>query len=467
MHSRLLDLVRWDGTIDRGPYALLGGLLFVLKHNLDRFVASFVFRRPWGLFNYLWPSSSTDLTALSPEDAAFYSTLLAIALPFITLGTLLTAKRLRSAQLPIWLVVLFFLPFLNLLLFAILCVVPTAARGDMSFMPPRARLGALLDRMIPDHPVGSAAMSVLLLVPFFAGAVALGVLVFKDYGWGVFVGIPFSLGLCSVLLHGYHEPRGFGSCLLVSVLSCWFLGLAIAALAIEGAICLAMAAPLGMVLSIMGGSIGWAIQRRPWASRDARAIVVALAAVLPALMGAEHASELAPPLVAVRTSVVVDAPPERVWHNVVSFAELPPADHWLFSAGIAYPIRAEIQGSGVGAVRKCVFSTGPFVEPIEIWDEPNLLKFSVTSQPPAMAEMSYVDIAPPHIDGYLVSRGGQFHLTKLEDGRTRLEGTTWYENKMWPSVYWQGWSDVVIHRIHERVLNHVKRLSEQSSSGWE
>jgi hypothetical protein len=219
--SFVSDLVRWEGALDRGPYAVIGALLFVVKHNVDRFVASFAFGRPWGLFNYLWPSSSADLTALSAEDAAFYGTLLAIAIPFITAGTLLTAKRLRSARLPVWLVVIFFLPFLNLLLFAILCVVPSAPTATYEHMPRRVRLSALLDRIVPDNPIGSAAM-----------------------GWSVFVGIPFCLGLCSVLLYGYHRPRGFGWCLLVACLSCGFLGAALGALAVEGVVCLAMAAPL-------------------------------------------------------------------------------------------------------------------------------------------------------------------------------------------------------------------------------
>ena len=38
-------------------------------------------------------------------------------------------------------------------------------------------------------------------------------------------------------------------------------------------------------------------------------------------------------------------------------------------AGLAYPMRARIEGSGPGAVRYCEFSTGPFVEPIVTWDE--------------------------------------------------------------------------------------------------
>ncbi len=33
-------------------------------------------------------------------------------------------------------------------------------------------------------------------------------------------------------------------------------------------------------------------------------------------------------------------------------------------------------------------------------------------------------IHPPHLEGYLVSKGGQFLLTPLEGGRTRVEATT-------------------------------------------
>jgi len=167
-------------------------------------------------------------------------------------------------------------------------------------------------------------------------------------------------------------------------------------------------------------------------------------------------------LLAVRSAVEVDAPPEVVWSHVVSFSELPPPSELLFRAGVAYPMRAEIQGRGVGAVRHCVFSTGPFVEPIEVWDEPRLLKFSVTKNPAPMQEWTpYRDVHPPHLDGFLVSSGGQFLLTALPGGRTRLEGTTWYRHHMSPVRYWQAWSDFIIHRIHLRVLNHVKQLAEQ------
>src|SRR5258706_16471755 len=100
------DLWRSSGTIDRGPYALMGLSGFALNHNLDRFVAAFVFHRPWTLFNYWVPVRDvTRITALGGTDAVFLASMVALALPFVWVGVSLTAKRLRSANLPPSLVV--------------------------------------------------------------------------------------------------------------------------------------------------------------------------------------------------------------------------------------------------------------------------------------------------------------------------------------------------------------------------
>jgi uncharacterized membrane protein YhaH (DUF805 family) len=450
---------RWGGKLDRGPYAVVGVLLFALKHNIDRFVAIWAFHRPWSLFYYISPSDAARITELSAEDARFYSALLGIAIPFIYVGTLMTVKRLRSARLPAWLVTLFFVPVVNLVFFAVLSVLPSVPEGEQQ--PHSGRAKVFLHRLIPDHPVGAAAMALLLTIPLFIGGVFLSVYVLGAYGWSLFVGLPFCLGLYAVLIYGYHAPRNVGSCIGVALLATLLFGVALVALAVEGVICVAMAAPLMAVLATLGAVIGYVVQRRPWSMAHAPTTMLVLVLAIPALMGAEYQSPPAPPLVAVRTSVDIDAPPERVWQHVVAFTELPPPEELYFKTGIAYPMRAEISGRGPGAVRHCVFSTGAFVEPIEVWDEPHLLKFSVSAQPPAMQEMTpYGHIDPPHLDNYLVSEGGQFLLTPLEGGRTRLEGTTWYRNKMWPSEYWQLWSDWIIHRIHTRVLEHVKRLAE-------
>jgi len=467
MNFKLSDLWTWRGTVGRGKYLLIGLVLFAIKHNLDRFVATFYFKRRWSLFNYWVFGQASNVEGTPLDYKKFYATLILIAIPFIWTGVVLTLRRLRSVGLPLWLVFIFFLPFINLLFFLLLSVLPARGQDDAAGANWASGAKSFVGRIIPRGAFGSAVLGVLLTAALAVGATLWSVNGLGSYGWGLFVGLPFCLGLTSVLVYGYHQSRSLGSCLIVSQLSVALVCAALFAFAIEGLICLIMAAPLGIMLGLFGGFMGYIIQRRDAPVSDTphvyttHAFALVLLA-LPALMLLEHSLKLEPPLRAVRTSIVIDATPEQVWPKLVAFSELPPPEEKLFQTGIAYPLRAEINGRGVGAVRHCVFSTGAFVEPIEVWDEPRLLKFGVTQQPPIMDEWSpYPHISPPHLNSYLHSRRGQFLLTPLPGGRTLLEGTTWYQNSFWPGVYWNRWSDYIIGRIHLRVLEHVKNLSER------
>jgi hypothetical protein len=72
-------------------------------------------------------------------------------------------------------------------------------------------------------------------------------------------------------------------------------------------------------------------------------------------------------------------------------------------------------------------------------------------------------VAPPHLDGYLVPRAGEFRLVDL-GGRTRLEGSTWYEQRLRPEGYWVVFSDYIIAKIHERVLSHIASEAESAAA---
>jgi hypothetical protein len=163
----------------------------------------------------------------------------------------------------------------------------------------------------------------------------------------------------------------------------------------------------------------------------------------------------------VESAIIVHAPPDVVWERVIAFPPLPPPTGLLFRAGIAAPLAATIDGAGVGAVRRCEFTTGTFVEPIEVWRPGRELSFSVVSQPDPMRELTlYPGPRPPHLDGYLQSTRGQFVLEPLPDGSTKLIGRTWYRVHMDPVPYWRLWGDRIIHAIHLRVLEHVAALAE-------
>ncbi len=457
---------RWlsaEGTLTRDRYLLFGLALFAVKYNIDRFIAAYFFDRAWSLFDYWVRSESLTINLIPREQLPFYLALLLTATIFIWLGIVLTVRRLRDCGLPLWLVVLFYVPIVNLFFFLLLSLLPS----QNSAMPVKQSglLSLAFERVLPRGKFGSAVCGLGVTILPALAATQFGISVLENYGWGLFVGIPFFLGLTSALVYGFHQPRGYGECLLVGTLAIALFGGALALVAIEGLICIIMAAPIGLVLAVFGATIGYVMQTRSTIPKaEAPRLYSVMFLAVPLLMVIETSNTMRPTLVPVKTSVEINTPPERVWQHVISFSELPSPQSWLFKVGIAYPIRAEIHGKGIGAVRHCVFSTGAFVEPIEVWDEPRLLKFSVTAQPPAMRELSpYGHIETPHLDDYLVSRGGQFLLTPLPGGRTRLEGTTWYEVRIFPELYWQVWSDAIIHRIHLRVLNHVKRLSEMQN----
>lgn len=463
----LSDLYRTDGTIDRGPYALVGLLAFALKHNLDRALAA-MFGRPWGIFNYWIPLGRfTEIGTLTNAERTFLGVMVLASLPFIYVGVVLTLRRLRSAGLPLWMVGFFFVPFVNLVFLLTLCLVPPKVGPDgVRGASQSGRAGAFLGRIIPQSAAGSAAMAVLLTLPAGGSAILVCAALFRSYAWTLFLAIPFGVGVLSVLIYSYHEPRSLGSCVLVAIGACALLAAAMLSIAFEGIICILMAAPIAGFLAICGGIAGFLIQLHWPVRRQGPALLAAIVLGLPSMGIIEGTAAVTSTEFAVRSTIEIDAPPEAVWEQVIAFSTIPEPREWLFRAGIAYPKRAEIHGRGAGAVRHCVFSTGDFVEPIEIWDPPRLLKFSVSACPAPMEEWTpYGPVGTPHLRGFLVSRHGQFLLTRLPGGRTRLEGTTWYVHGLWPETYWRVWSDAIIHRIHRRVLDHIRKGAEASLAG--
>jgi hypothetical protein len=466
-----------SGEISRGRYFWLGLALCLIKYSVDASFASLVFGRVWTPWDYFISGSTVYTLMQIPQDRIFFLSLFAISIPFVAVGVLLTLARLRSAGARSQLVLLFFLPVLNLITFLILVLLPPKRVSDIPAQAvvasPQASGGILPyatdesphSRGIVSHLFPESAKRSAPLCAFYTAVIQLlltwvGVETFQSYGWGVFIALPFLGGLISSVLHELGHPRTLKQCMVVATLTTFITAAGVIVAAIDGAICVLMFVPLAMVMSWVGAAVGYALQTGPAPQSGAVQIIAALIFFMPLFLGAEKIARPPAPIFAVTTSIEINASPERVWDNVIAFSEIPPPTDWLFRAGVAYPVRAQIVGTGAGAIRHCVFSTGTFVEPITVWDAPRLLKFDVSSNPPAMRELSPYNIHPPHVHDFLISHGGEFRLIRLSDGRTRVEGTTWYEHNLWPAGYWRLWSDFLIHRIHHRVLEHIKQLSE-------
>src|SRR5580692_7641005 len=124
--------------------------------------------------------------------------------------------------------------------------------------------GSPLVRIVPDNVLGSAAISLLLTVPVGLVMVLIGVRLLVNYGWGLFVALPFTMGFAAALVYGSNSPRTLKGCVSVACLSIAVLGFCLLAVAVEGVLCLVMAAPIALPLAAFGGACGYLVQKRRW-----------------------------------------------------------------------------------------------------------------------------------------------------------------------------------------------------------
>lgn len=448
----------WFGLrepVSQTVYAASGFGLMILKYLVEAavvFVFTYKSYFPWDFLNPLMSVRQKYFAAPAPEWLAWAFILW--SLPFLWIAVSMSVRRSVDAGKNAWLGLWIFVPIVNLCMMIYFCLLGTDPNGPNL----KARDSVVREPLI-EHKLTSALLGIAASALICIAMVSLCVYLIQDYGGALFMGTPIIMGATSAYIYNRPYTRGVLSSIMVAELSIFLSGLILLLFAFEGIICLAMLLPIAGVMAILGALIGVMIATVQPQRTMTLLIPISL---LPIVAGAENAFRDLPEY-EVLTTIEIDAPPDKVWPNVVGFSDLDTPPSWYFQLGIAYPKRATIVGSGVGAVRHCEFSTGAFVEPITAWEQPTRLAFDVQSQPPPMHELSpYRHVHPPHLDGYLRCKRGEFRLIELAGQRTRLEGRTWYEYEIFPQSYWTLWTDRLIHSIHQRVLSHIKRLSEST-----
>lgn len=446
--------------VDRKTYLLAGFSLMALKYGIDAgIVYGFTGRQlsPW---IYLLPSLVLRESALgSNVPTEMHAAMALVALPFLWVGLAMSIRRAVDAGVSPWVGTAFLVPILNIVTIAGLSVVPSATASAWEF-PPGSPFRGTIDTATSKAYPGTSILATVSGTALGLGMTAFSVFALRSYGTALFLLTPFAMGALTAVVLNRKVMHSYVHTLTTASLTLILAASAILLFAIEGVLCLLMALPIALVLVLAGATVGYLVTRLRRA--NCTHVAASLLVGLPGFATLET-RVTRPTLREAVTVIEIDAPPEVVWHNVVSFSDLPAPPEWFFRLGIAYPLRARIVGEGVGAVRHCEFSTGPFVEPITRWESPTRLSFDVTSQPPSMKELSpYRHVDAPHLEGYMVSRRGEFRLTALPHGRTRLEGSTWYTLAIYPEAYWVIGGELLLHAIHTRVLSHIKVLSESA-----
>ncbi|PVM92021.1 hypothetical protein [Caulobacter endophyticus] len=354
----------------------------------------------------------------------------------------LAFRRARYVRGPSWIPILTITPVLQLLVITWLAAAP-------------ARRGPLEDR--PSRAARTVAFGLLAGVGLTLLVVAFSVLLLGTYGYTLFLAAPFVIAL--VIGYIANRPEQASRLRTSGLVSSAFLlgGLALIGFAFEGLICLVMASPLIALMGWIGALTGRSLAGM---GRPGRGTTLASVAVLPILLAGEA---LAPPRDDFESveSIEIAAPPAAVWDSVVHMGPIPGAPAAPFRWGLAYPMRGEIQGEGVGAIRRGVFSTGVAYERVTAWEPGRRLDFIVLSDPPSLKELSpYEQVNAPHMNGYFRTRDARFSITPLPGGRSRLTLATHHDLDLAPAAYWTPMAQWAVHANKQRVLHHFRRQAE-------
>jgi uncharacterized membrane protein YhaH (DUF805 family) len=451
-----LDLFSWEGRVSRRQYILSGLLLLAIKYPVDLLIAK-LHQHPWNPLMYVSPRVSPLFHYR--DDAAYWIELLVWALPFMAAGVSLSARRLRDIGVsPFW-AGLFFFPFVHFAFFAVLAVAPAKVAAAPAPTPdagpfrdrqgpplPEPRPPRFLDHAIPRQKGMAYLFGLLTSLVMGLLCYVITVQLSSVLGTMLFIGLPFGMGFWTAFCVSYGRTLGGWAGVGYGLTSIVAGIILLVAVAWEGMACVIMAFPILALIGALGAWVGWLVGRGPRVVQMAAPLMILL---VPALVGVDVVRPPQPAPLAVVSEVVVHAPLETVWKNVVSFPPIDSTPPAIFAI-VAMPLEARIDGRGPSAIRRCVFTNGTFVEPIEVWNEPRELTFGVAEQ-------------PHHLDEYGDIERGQFLLSANADGTTTLRGTTWYRLKVFPTAYWDAWAKKFLHAIHLRVLDHVKRISEDPS----
>jgi len=382
------------------------------------------------------------------------------SIPFMWIALNLSVRRAMDANVSPWFGLAILLPVFNFFVMLMLSIWPSRGKPEESTADKVAvdtkPMVHQKQIVAPESMAKSAAIAVGVGMLLCLALTTIGVLFLGSYGVALFLGMPLLTGTIAGSLYNRSERRGILNSATVGAASVFAGCLSMLLFGLEGMICIVMAAPLVLPLGVLGGVIGYSIAN---AGRQPQSQILGALIVFPLLAIIEPGPS---DTRVAYSSVEVAADAAQVWQAVIAFPEITEPPGGYFEYGIAYPIRARIDGAGVGAVRYCEFTTGSFVEPITHWQPPLRLGFDVSEQPDPMVEMTpYRHIHPPHLRNSFRSVRGEFRIVPLANGNVRLEGRTWYKLDIGPTFYWELVTDKILHDIHMRVLNHIKRICEE------
>jgi len=275
---------------------------------------------------------------------------------------------------------------------------------------------------------------------------------------------PFAIGVLTMWCATAEQRRSWlfrifapwpvlAVCLLIFVAVGW-----------EGAICLVMVSMVFFPLVSVGGIVAGALMADSDHQDSTRRTLCVIVLALPLISGLlEERQPLPLEHTTVRTAIVIDAPAEVVWQQIIRVPAIrEPLHGFFYRMGFPKPVEATLSREGVGGVRHAKFERGlVFIETVDVWEPSKRLSFSIASDPNS--------IPPTTLDRHVTVGGryfdvlrGTYEIEPLNRNRCTLHLSSDTRVSTRFNFYARPWARFLMRDIQSTILEVIKTRSEQA-----
>ncbi|GAB5523690.1 MAG: hypothetical protein Roseis2KO_15620 [Roseivirga sp.] len=260
-----------------------------------------------------------------------------------------------------------------------------------------------------------------------------------DYGWGLFVALPFCIGIAGGLTAKPEDAlKGILNSLLV-------LFLVILVTAIEGIICLLLMLPIFGLAVAIGFMIGRPIRRAFLAKYDkVRVQLIPLALLLSVVSVENQISAPEEVVYEVSSEIILPYSPEEVYDAIKSVDTLIAEKPFLMKLDLPVPHKCILEKEEVGALRICYFEGGRIVERITELDRGRILK---------------MDVIDYELTGraWLGFKEAIYYFEPVGASSCKMTRITTYTTDLYPRTYWEPLERIGIEQEHQYVFRNLQR----------
>jgi len=271
--------------------------------------------------------------------------------------------------------------------------------------------------------------------------------------------VPLVIGMWTVYARRSDDP-GIGFALAGPWAPTALFVAGTAVLLIEGSICIAMALPIFLALSSLGGLLAWIV----FALIEVRSNALHALLLLPLLAGwAEQDWPLPEQIEVSRAAVHIAAPAATIWREINHAIAIAPDEMrsgWAYRIGVPYPIEAITHESGDGRVRKLRWQKDvSFDEPITAWEPERFIAWRYAFKPESFP--------PGTLDEHVLIGGRYFDLVDTsyrltpEDGGTRVDIEVHYRVSTHFNWYAASVGRWLVGDAAQTILGFYKQRAEQ------